>query len=73
MLTDDVMFLAWSAVTDLLLAIYPVFIIWNLRTPRKRKVIISVLMGFGVFSAGFGMGKTIEYSLGEGDCKLSPM
>ncbi|KAJ5612618.1 hypothetical protein N7510_005812 [Penicillium lagena] len=52
---------AWGTATDLLLAIYPVFIIWNLRIRTQLKLVISVLMGLGVVTAACSLAKTINY------------
>lgn len=47
--------------TDLLLAIYPVIIIWNIRIQMKLKLIISFLMGLGVVTAACSLAKTVQF------------
>lgn len=44
-LTD--IFAAWSAFTDLVLALYPVYILRNLQVKRSRKYSIMLIMGLG--------------------------
>ena len=47
----------WNALTDLLLAGYPTFLLWNVQMKRKIKIGVSCLMGGGVFAAGCAAAK----------------
>lgn len=38
---------AWSAFTDLVLAVFPVTVFWNLQMKKSRKIAIITLMGLG--------------------------
>ncbi|MCJ1318994.1 hypothetical protein MMC15_004326 [Xylographa vitiligo] len=53
---------AWGAATDLLLALYPVFIIYNLQIQLRLKVILCFLMGLGVFTAICSLVKTAQFN-----------
>ncbi|KAJ5609352.1 hypothetical protein N7528_009919 [Penicillium herquei] len=48
---------AWGGMTDLMLGIYPGFLIRNLRIPLKTKILTCCLMGLGVIASAFGFGK----------------
>ncbi|MCJ1417264.1 hypothetical protein MMC32_003606 [Xylographa parallela] len=53
---------AWGAATDLLLALYPVFIIYNLQIQLRLKIILCFLMGLGVFTAICSLVKTAQFN-----------
>ncbi|KAJ5714213.1 uncharacterized protein N7483_011394 [Penicillium malachiteum] len=57
---------AWSAITDLILLLYPGYLIWNLQLRRKHKVVISILMGLGILATIFAVGKIIDYGTSHG-------
>ncbi|KAJ6036130.1 hypothetical protein N7540_000409 [Penicillium herquei] len=57
---------AWSAITDLILSLYPGYLIWNLQLRRKHKVVISILMGLGILATIFAVGKIIDYGTSHG-------
>ncbi|GAB7344698.1 hypothetical protein MBLNU457_3173t2 [Dothideomycetes sp. NU457] len=42
---------SWAAVTDILLAIYPIFVVWSLQTTMKMKLGFCVLMSGGLVTA----------------------
>ena len=42
---------AFSAVVDFYLAIYPAIVLWSLRMHLKKKLALSVALGFGVWLA----------------------
>jgi len=42
---------AISAASDLIIALYPAFIIWQLKITKRLKTGLSVLMGLGCLSA----------------------
>ena len=42
---------AWGAFTDLCLATYPIYLVQDLQMQKRIKLLVSVLMGLGVFSA----------------------
>lgn len=37
-----------GAITDAVIAITPVFIIWNLQMPQSRKIALSILVALGL-------------------------
>lgn len=41
---------AWAATTDLALAIYPIFMLWNVQIATRLKAGLCILMGLGVVS-----------------------
>lgn len=41
---------AWSALTDLVLAVFPATIFRNLQMKRSRKIGLSIIMGLGFLS-----------------------
>ena len=46
---------------DLLLALYPTFIIWKIRISLLLKVVLCSLMGSGVFTAACNLAKAILF------------
>ncbi|KAI0383700.1 integral membrane protein [Hypomontagnella monticulosa] len=59
---------AVSSATDLILAILPATIVWNLKMRLAQKVTVAVLMGLGVFAMIGSIFKTVYLSsLGSGD------
>ncbi|KAK4186981.1 hypothetical protein QBC35DRAFT_250786 [Podospora australis] len=42
---------AINIVTDILLSIAPIFILWNLRRPLRERILICVLTGVGLFAS----------------------
>ena len=67
----------WGVTADLLLALYPTFIIWKIRISPLLKTVICSLMGLGVFTAACSLAKTILYKKMTGSqdyfCKLDFM
>ncbi|KAI1736359.1 hypothetical protein F4680DRAFT_432623 [Xylaria scruposa] len=51
---------AWSAFTDLTLAISPAFFLWNLQMKLSRKITVILIMAFGFFAMIAAIAKTIE-------------
>ncbi|KAI1398358.1 hypothetical protein F4819DRAFT_468703 [Hypoxylon fuscum] len=51
---------AFSAWSDLVLALFPTLIIWNLQIPRKTKIGIGCLMSLGVIASVAAAVKTVE-------------
>ncbi|MCJ1398245.1 hypothetical protein MMC11_001442 [Xylographa trunciseda] len=50
-LTDYTYFVgAYSALCDFSLAVFPIFIMWNLQMRLKRKIAICCVMGLGIFA-----------------------
>ena len=49
---------SWCAATDLILALYPITIFWNLQMRLRIKIGICVLLGLGVFTSVCGAIKT---------------
>ncbi|KAI9719175.1 MAG: hypothetical protein M1828_006268 [Chrysothrix sp. TS-e1954] len=58
--------LAWGAVTDLYLALWPVFLIYNLQIPVRLKVLLCTLMGLGVFTAVCSVVRTVKLKVVTG-------
>ncbi|KAK2797493.1 hypothetical protein FQN50_009176 [Emmonsiellopsis sp. PD_5] len=50
---------AFSAASDLVLALYPVFIIWNLQMAKKLKMGLTCVMALGVIATAAAVVKTI--------------
>ncbi|KXL44959.1 hypothetical protein M433DRAFT_67749, partial [Acidomyces richmondensis BFW] len=53
---------SWSAASDLVLAIYPITVFWNLKVSWKRKFGLCALMGGGVLASAAGVLKTVFIS-----------
>lgn len=53
--------LAWGTFTDLVIALYPIMIIWNLKMALRLKLIICCVLGLGVVTAMCSLVKTIEF------------
>ncbi|KAI1380752.1 hypothetical protein F4677DRAFT_404508 [Hypoxylon crocopeplum] len=51
---------AFSTLSDLVLALFPTLIIWNLQMPLKTKLGIGFLMSLGVIAAAAAAVKTVE-------------
>jgi hypothetical protein len=49
---------SWSAVCDLVLALYPIILFWKVRLSVRVKVGLCVLMGLGVFCCACSIVKT---------------
>lgn len=54
--------LAWAVFTDIVLAGYPAFIIWNLQMSKSLKWIICSLLSLGILSAACGIAKIISWT-----------
>lgn len=52
---------AWNAATDVVLALYPIGIVYKLRMPMKLKFGLCILMGIGIFTAVCSIIKTYEF------------
>lgn len=52
---------AWGAAADLVLALYPAYLIWNLQMRLRLKIILICLMGLGVFTAVASLIKTASF------------
>lgn len=67
---------AWGTLTDLVLALYPIIIIWNLRIRKQLKLIISILMGLGLVTAVCSFVKTLQFdrlkASEDATCKQKP-
>ncbi|KAK2773136.1 hypothetical protein FQN53_004282 [Emmonsiellopsis sp. PD_33] len=50
---------SFSAASDLVLALYPVFIIWNLQMAKKLKIGLTCVMALGVIATAAAVVKTI--------------
>lgn len=50
---------SWSALCDLVLALYPVIFFWNVRLTTRIKVGLCLLMGLGVICCACSIVKTI--------------
>ena len=46
--STDVSYIGWAAALDFFLALYPVFVFWQLQMSIKRKIGVSCVMGLGV-------------------------
>ncbi|KAL9105148.1 MAG: hypothetical protein Q9187_008806 [Circinaria calcarea] len=44
---------AWNALMDVCLALLPVWMFWNLKLNKKKRVTISILMSMGIFAETF--------------------
>ncbi|KAF2728582.1 hypothetical protein EJ04DRAFT_395717, partial [Polyplosphaeria fusca] len=53
---------SWSALTDLILAAYPVKLLWNLQMKKSRKISIMMIMGLGFFAMIAAIIKTTQLS-----------
>ncbi|TRX89967.1 hypothetical protein FHL15_009068 [Xylaria flabelliformis] len=53
---------AWSAFTDLTLAISPAFFLWNLQMKLSRKITVILIMAFGFFAMIAAIAKTTQLS-----------
>ncbi|KAI1125486.1 hypothetical protein F5Y10DRAFT_268024 [Nemania abortiva] len=51
---------AFSAFSDLILAVFPISIIWDLKMPLHSKLIMAVLMALGVIATAAATVKTVE-------------
>ena len=51
---------AWSAVSDISLALYPIAIVWNLHMHLRMKIGLCLLMGFGVVAGACAIIRTSE-------------
>ncbi|KAI1354449.1 integral membrane protein [Xylaria sp. FL0043] len=51
---------AFSAFSDLILALFPITILWNLQLPMCSKLLIGVLMSLGVIATAAAAVKTVE-------------
>lgn len=40
-------FVAWSAFTDFILAVFPITVFWNLQMKWSKKISVMLLMGLG--------------------------
>ncbi|KIM94545.1 hypothetical protein OIDMADRAFT_149274 [Oidiodendron maius Zn] len=47
----------WNAVSDLVLAIYPVFIVYRLQIALRLKVFLCIIMGLGLIASAFSFVK----------------
>ncbi|KAF2094321.1 hypothetical protein NA57DRAFT_80728 [Rhizodiscina lignyota] len=57
---------SWSSFSDMALALYPIYICWNLNMKLHVKAGLSVLMSFGIFASGCSAVRTSELkSLGQ--------
>lgn len=54
---------SWTTASDFVLAIYPVFIFWNLSMSWKRKAGLSAIMGAGIIAGIVNIFKTIQVQL----------
>lgn len=54
---------SWTTASDFVLAIYPVFIFWNLSMTWKRKAGLSAVMGAGIIAGIVNIFKTIQVQL----------
>lgn len=52
---------AWNAATDVVLALYPIGILYKLRIPSKLKIGLGFLLGLGMFTAVCSIIKTVEF------------
>jgi hypothetical protein len=55
--TNYISFPAWNAVSDLILAIYPVFIVYNRQISLRLKIFLCGIMGLGVIASAFSFVK----------------
>lgn len=58
--STDIM-LAWNAATDIVLALYPIGIVYHLQMAKKVKIGLCVLMGLGLFTAVCSLVKVYWY------------
>ncbi|CAI6334213.1 unnamed protein product [Periconia digitata] len=61
---DSITYVAgsWSAFTDLILAVYPVWILRNLQVKKSKKISIMIIMGLGFFAMIAAIAKTTQLS-----------
>lgn len=52
---------AWNAATDVVLALYPIGILYTLKIPMKLKIGLGFLLGLGMLTAVCSIVKTIEF------------
>ncbi|WPH01524.1 Hypothetical protein R9X50_00437000 [Acrodontium crateriforme] len=50
---------SWGAASDIVLALYPMFVFYRLNVSLRRKIFLSALMGGGSFAAVAGISKTV--------------
>ncbi|KAI1408530.1 hypothetical protein F5Y13DRAFT_194198 [Hypoxylon sp. FL1857] len=53
---------SWPAFTDLVLAIFPITMLWNLQMKRSRKISIMIIMALGFFASVAAIAKTAQLS-----------
>ncbi|KAK2122002.1 hypothetical protein NOF04DRAFT_1337007 [Fusarium oxysporum II5] len=67
---------SFSAVVDFYLAIYPAIVLWSLHMHLKKKLALSVALGFGACAGCAAVRKVMEVpSMGDGTdytCELAP-
>jgi len=56
---------SWSAVTDFILALYPITFFWELQLKRSVKISLCVLMGLGILPGVCAICKTIKLQMLE--------
>ncbi|KAI1775115.1 hypothetical protein F4818DRAFT_417877 [Hypoxylon cercidicola] len=54
---------SWSAFVDLVLASFPIYLLWNLQMKRQRKVTVMVLMALGFLASAAAIAKTTQLTL----------
>ncbi|KAL9131001.1 MAG: hypothetical protein Q9217_000943 [Psora testacea] len=54
---------SWAALSDVLLAIYPIFVFWSLKISNKIKIGLCLLMAGGFIAAASGVVKTVNLKL----------
>lgn len=56
----DSMLAGWAALSDIILAIYPVIVFWNLKISLRIKAGLCLLMAGGLVAAAAGIVKTVN-------------
>ncbi|KAF6828861.1 integral membrane protein [Colletotrichum plurivorum] len=59
--------IAHSVVTDLVLSLIPLTVIWKVKIPSKRKAMITCLMSLGLIATGFGIARAASLGVSEDD------
>ncbi|KAI1371934.1 hypothetical protein F4677DRAFT_434073 [Hypoxylon crocopeplum] len=54
---------SWSAFVDVVLASFPIYLLWNLQMKRQRKVTVMILMALGFFASAAAIAKTTQLKL----------
>lgn len=54
---------AWATASDVVLAIYPILVFWNLKISNKIKIGLCFLMAGGLIAAAAGVTKTVYLKL----------